>query len=194
MQKKGRKRTAANILDEYDTPSSSIANQLSTKDVEFKTRKPRNKEQCFCSKCNGKMVDKRTKRAHDDKGNTSSLKQLHSEQLTPSPIATLPNEIPMSQLLIEPLDSAMEVEENLSQTIIDEDDELEELKFTFLSRKRKKADSLRRNIINLIEGDLESDDDFDSDDGTSSEDGEYPEEDNHDESLNNFENYSHPML
>ena len=144
MHKKGRKRTVANILDEYDTPSSSVSNQLSTKEVEYTTRKPRTKVQCSCSKCNGKLVDLRTKDAHDRKGQTS-LKPLHSEQLTPLPNVILPNETPISQLLIEPLDSAMEGEENSVQPIIDNDDELEELEesiFTFLSCKRKKASSL----------------------------------------------------
>src|SRR5688572_26466821 len=101
MKKKERKRTAANILDEYNTPNSSISNQLSTKDDKFTTRKSRAKVQCFCSKCNGKMVDPRTKGAHEHKEQTSSLELLHFEQLTPLPA----NETPMSQVLVEMLDS-----------------------------------------------------------------------------------------
>ncbi len=75
MKTKGRKRTADNILDEYNTPSSSTSKQVLTKDVEFTTRKPRNKKQCFCSKCNGKWVDLRTKdeHEHDHKGQMASL-------------------------------------------------------------------------------------------------------------------------
>ena len=75
MKTKGRKRTADNILDEYNTPSSSTPKQILTEDVEFTTRKPRDKKQCFCSKCNGKWVDPRTKdeHEHDHKGQTASL-------------------------------------------------------------------------------------------------------------------------
>ena len=146
MHKKGRKRTVANILDEYDNPSSSTSNQPpSTKEIEYTTRKSKAKVQCFCSKCNGKQVNSRTKDTHDRKGQTSlkplHSEQLHSEQLTPLPNIILPDETPMSQLLVEPLDSAIiEDEENLVQPIIDNDEELEELEksiFTFLLCKRK---------------------------------------------------------
>src|SRR3954452_16200241 len=194
MKKKGRKRTVESILNEYNTSSSSASNKFSIENIKIATRKPRAKVQCFCSKCNGKLVDPRTKNAHEHIGQTTSLNSLHSEQLTPLPIAILPNETnetPMAQLLIEPLDSAMEDEENSAQTIIDNNDEFEESIFTFLSRKRKKADSLRR-IIKPTEGDFENS--SDSDDNT--EDGGYSDEDtiNNDEILNNFENYSHPIF
>ena len=72
---KGRKRTANNILDEYNTSSSLTSKQILTKDVEFTTRKLRNKKQYFCSKCNGKWVNSRTKDKykHDHKGQMASL-------------------------------------------------------------------------------------------------------------------------
>ena len=38
MKTKGRKRTADNILDEYNTLSSSTSKQILTKDVKFMTR------------------------------------------------------------------------------------------------------------------------------------------------------------
>ena len=202
MKKKGRKRTVDSILNEYNTSSSSASNKFSTENIKIPTSKSRAKVQCFCSKCSGKLVDLRTKSAHERIGQTTSLDSLHSEQLTPLPIAILPNETnetpmsqliiePLDQLLIEPLDSEMEDEENSAQTIIDKDDELEESIFTFLSRKRKKADSLRR-IIEPTEGDFENSSDSDDD----TEDGEYSDEDtiNNDEFLNNFENYFHPIF
>src|SRR3954449_11057119 len=141
MKKKGRKRTVESILNEYNTSSSSASNKFSIENIKIPTRKPRAKVQCFCSKCNGKLVDPRTKNAHEHIGQTTSLDSLHSEQLTPLPIAILPNETietPMVQLIIEPLDSAMEDEKNSAQRIIDNNDEFEESIFTFLSRKRKK--------------------------------------------------------
>src|SRR4051794_26990593 len=114
----------------------------------------------------------------------TSLDLLHFEQLTSLPIAILPNETnktPMIQLIIEPLDLAMEDEENSAQTIIDNNDEFKESIFTFLLRK-KKANSLRR-IIKPTEGDFENSSDSDDD----TEDGEYSYEDtiNNDEILNN---------
>src|SRR3954463_3750007 len=145
MKKKGRKCTVESILNEYNTSSSSASNKFSIENIKIPTRKPRAKVQCFCSKCNGKLVDPRTKNAHEHIGQTTSLDSLHSEQLTPLPIAILPNETnetpmvqliiepldqlliePLDQLLIEPLDSAMEDEENSAQTIIDNNDEFEE--------------------------------------------------------------------
>ena len=111
MKTKGRKRTADNILDEYNTPSSSTPKQILTEDIEFTTRKPRDKKQCFCSKCNGKWIDLHTKNEHkhDHKGQTASLRRLHSEQLTPLPA----NETPISQVLIEMLDLTMSLVEPL---------------------------------------------------------------------------------
>jgi hypothetical protein len=100
MKKRGRKRSIASILDEYNTPSSSTSNQLST---EITTRKTRAKVQCFCSKCNGKLVDPRTKVVHEAKRQRTSLEQLHSEQSIP--LST--NKIQVSQMLIDLLDSTM---------------------------------------------------------------------------------------
>ena len=105
MKTKGRKCTADNILDKYNTLSSSTSKQILTKDVEFTTRKPRNKKQYFCSKCNGKWVNSRTKdkHKHNHKGQTASLGRLHSEQSTSLPA----NETPILQVLIEMLDLTM---------------------------------------------------------------------------------------
>src|SRR5688572_17983760 len=61
----GRKRSSFNILK--DNSISSTPNQPSAEDFTITTRKRRTKVQCFCSKCNGNLVDPRTKRAHDKK-------------------------------------------------------------------------------------------------------------------------------
>ena len=132
MKTKGRKRTADNILDEYNTLSSLTSKQILTKDVEFTTRKPRNKKQCFCSKCNGKWVNLRTKDKyeHDHKGQMASLGRLHSEQSTLLPA----NETPISQVLVELLDSMMSTDTHLSHT--SDNDMYEKQNLSFLSRKK----------------------------------------------------------
>ena len=53
-----RKRSSFNILKDYSI--SSTPNQPSAEDFIITTRKRRTKVQCFCSKCNGNLVDLRT--------------------------------------------------------------------------------------------------------------------------------------
>src|SRR6185295_8514489 len=60
-----RKCSSFNILKDYSI--SSTPNQPSAEDFIITTRKRRTKVQCFCSKCNGNLVDPRTKKAHDKK-------------------------------------------------------------------------------------------------------------------------------
>ena len=132
-----RKRSASNILKDTvpSTSTSSTPNQPSTEDIKITTRKPRTKVQCFCSKCNGKLVDPRTKTAHEQKEQPISLDPLQSDQLTPLP-AILPNETQMTQVLVNPFDLTMEIEEHLAQTTIDTNI-YEEQPFTFLPRKKR---------------------------------------------------------
>ncbi|GBB97644.1 hypothetical protein RclHR1_30210001, partial [Rhizophagus clarus] len=74
----GRKRIAANIIDEYNNPSSSTSEQTST---EFMIRKSREKILCFCSHCNEKMVDLRTKEEHEQTNEqTTSLESLNRDK------------------------------------------------------------------------------------------------------------------
>src|SRR5438128_10251751 len=60
-----RNRSSFNILKDYSI--SSTSNQPSAEDFIITTRKHRTKIQCFCSKCNGNLVDPRMKKAHDKK-------------------------------------------------------------------------------------------------------------------------------
>src|SRR6266516_4787019 len=60
-----QKRSNINILKDDSVPSTT--NQPSTEEFIITTRKRRTKVQCFCSKCNGNLVDPRTKKAHDKK-------------------------------------------------------------------------------------------------------------------------------
>ena len=60
-----RKCSSFNILKDYSI--SSTPNQPSAEDFIITTRKHRTKVQYFCSKCNGNLVDPRTKKAHDKK-------------------------------------------------------------------------------------------------------------------------------
>ncbi len=155
MKKVERKRIAANIIND-----GSSTDQLSTEDIKITTRKPRTKVPCYCSKCNGKLVDPRTKNAHDQKGQMTSLESLHSEQLASLSTAIFPDETPMSQVLVEQFDSAMEIEQtfdsameidtHLTQTIPDNDG-YEERIFTFLPRKKKVKTSTFRHITEIEE-------------------------------------------
>jgi hypothetical protein len=204
MKTKGRKRTADNILDEYNTPSSSTPKQILTEDVEFTTRKPRDKKQCFCSKCNGKWVDPRTKdeHEHDHKGQTASLGRLHSEQSIPLPA----NETPMSQVLIEMLDSTMSLVEPLDSMMstdthsshTPDNDMYEEQILSFLSRKKRtKTDTFRPTTEGEIEENYEnSETEYDTDDirtgDSSAQDSS--DDDDDDEFSNIFEDYSHPIF
>ena len=94
-----RKRSTSNILKDTvpSTLTSSTPNQPSTEDIKITTRKPRTKVQCFCSKCNGKLVVPRTKTAHEQKEQPISLDSLQSDQLTPLP-TILPNETQITQV------------------------------------------------------------------------------------------------
>src|SRR5439155_20437930 len=132
-----RKRSASNILKDTipSTSTSSTPNQPFTEDIKITTRKPKTKVQCFCSKCNGKLVDPRTKTAHEQKEQPISLDSLQSDQLTPLP-AILPNETQMTQVLVNPFDLTMEIEKHLPQTTIDTNI-YEEQPFTFLPRKKR---------------------------------------------------------
>ena len=102
-----RKRSIVNILKDDGASLSTSDQPLS--DAKFAPR-TWSKVQCFCSKCNGTLVDPRTKKTHEMK---ADLTPLHSEQSTHSP-SILPNETPMSQLLVEPFDSTMEIDDHLA--------------------------------------------------------------------------------
>ncbi|GBB90537.1 hypothetical protein RclHR1_17510006 [Rhizophagus clarus] len=103
MKKEERKRIAANIIDEYNNPSSSTSEQTST---EFTIRKSREKVLCFCSHCNGKMVNPRTKEKHEQMNEqTTSLKPLNR------------NKAPTSQELVELIDSTILLAEPQDMTM-----------------------------------------------------------------------------
>ena len=202
MKKNERKRIAANILDEYWLRSSSTSEQISTNDDETKTRKPRKKVRCFCSKCNGKIVDTRTESEHN----------LLSQPLIPLPV----NETPMSQVLIETLDSTMLLVEPQDTTMSQDiamlqdtamlsgtrfdNDIYEEQSFNFLPRKRVKKATFHYNIEKEVDSG-DSDNRYDTDDIHSNYSSAQDEDDepsnnenNNDEFSNIFENYSHPMF
>ena len=53
--------------------STSTPNQPSDEEeIKITTRKRRSKVQCFCNKCNGRLVDPRTKRLHEQKSASES--------------------------------------------------------------------------------------------------------------------------
>src|SRR6266540_4122659 len=94
------------------------------------TRKLRAKVQYFCGKCDGKLIDSYTKDAYECKGQTTSLRLLHSKQL----ISLSTNETQMSQVLVELLDLIMTSDSYSSQT--PGNYMYEKQTFTFLSCKK----------------------------------------------------------
>ncbi|GET56438.1 hypothetical protein GLOIN_2v1476780 [Rhizophagus irregularis DAOM 181602=DAOM 197198] len=145
MNKGRRKRIAANILDEYNNPSSSTSERTYAK---FTTRKPRSKVLCYCSNCNGKMIDPRTKERHEQ---TNSLEQLNSDKA------------PTSQELVKLIDSTISLEELQDTTIslvepqdttisIDtysDNDTYEKQQYVFLPRKKRSKTGTLRHITEV---------------------------------------------
>src|SRR2546429_3609794 len=154
-----RKRSTSNVLKDTvpSTSTSSTPNQPSTEDIKITTRKPRTKVQCFCSKYNGKLVDLRTKTAHEQKEQPIFLDTLQSDQLIPLP-AILPNETQMTQVLVIPFDLTMEIEEHLAQTTIDTNIQYtrNNLSPFFCVKKRVKARYITK--VKSNEGDSEDSD------------------------------------
>ena len=146
-----RKCSSFNILKDYSI--FSTPNQPSAKDFIIITRKCRIKVQCFCSKCNGNLVDSRTKKAHDKKlalvthsavippeethySAIILLEETHHSAVIPPEetyysVVILPEEIPISQVLIEPT-----IERHSVPTISDSDVD-EEQTIIFLPRKKE---------------------------------------------------------
>src|ERR1043166_6849408 len=94
-----RKRSSFNILKDYSI--SSTPNQPSAEDFIITTRKRRTKVQCFCSKCNGNLVDPRTKKVHDEKLALVTYSAIILPEETYYSAVIPPEEIPISQVLIK---------------------------------------------------------------------------------------------
>src|ERR1700722_8680890 len=98
-----RKRTVASILN---TDDLRCATNQPSEEIKIVTRK-RTKVRYFCSKCNRKLVDLRTKKAHEQKDSISL--ETSDEQLTSLPIDTnfsnKTNEVP--QVLVKESDSLL---------------------------------------------------------------------------------------
>ena len=183
MKKRGRKRTADSILDEHNTPSSSTSRQIPTS---------RAKVKCFCSKCGklGKMVDPRTKDAHERKDQSTSLSA---------------DETPLSQVLTEMLDSTMSLASSQDTTMLTDTNSphasdnvmYESQNFTFLPRKKRaKVGTIHVTKVEDEQFELDSEDsdiiestEHDTDDNRTSE-----QEEDDSEFSTNFENYSHPIF
>lgn len=209
-----RKRTVAAILkDNASGSSSSTPNQPSTEHIKIATRKPRTKVQCYCSKCNGKLVDPRTKQAHEK----TSLELLNSEPLDSEPLdldsdseQIFPNETPMSQLLVESFDLTTIGTHSTQPMIVDDNDLYEEQIFTFLPRKKRVKTSTFQSITTVKSIESVSEDSENSDDNISSEyitedddnihtdessENDITDDENHeDEYSEYFEDYSHPTF
>ncbi|EXX66423.1 hypothetical protein RirG_123930 [Rhizophagus irregularis DAOM 197198w] len=200
MNKGRRKRIAANILDEYNNPSSSTSERTYAK---FTTRKPRSKVPCYCSNCNRKMIDPRTKERHEQ---TNSLELLNSDKA------------PMSQELVELIDSTISLEEpqdttislvepqdttiplvepqdtTISIDIYSDNDTYEQQQYVFLPRKKRSKTGTLHHITEVEQ--VAESTEYDTDDIYTSESSAQEDSPNNDDNefSSNFENYSHPMF
>ena len=184
------KRSDINILKDDSVPLT--INQPSTEEFIITTRKCRTKVQCFCSKCNGNLVDPRTKKAHDKK---STLESSFTGE-THSPVIP-PEETPISRVFIEPT-----VERHLTPANSDN----EKQTFIFIPRKKRVKTSILQHITN--EGIENKSDDSNSNNSNETSDihsdefSEYSNDDGNDgndggiddEFFNVFEDYFHPIL
>ncbi|GBC06285.1 hypothetical protein RclHR1_06740001, partial [Rhizophagus clarus] len=185
-----RKRIAANIIDEYNNPSSSTSEQIST---EFTIRKSREKVLCFCSHCNGKMIDLRMKEEHE---------QMNEQMTSLEPLNR--DKAPMSQELVELINSTILLAELQDTTMsIDthsNNDMYEEQKYIFLPRKKKAKPGIFRHITEVelvaedssynVPAEYDMNDIYTSESSTQEDS---PNDEDNDFS-DNFENYSHPMF
>ncbi|CAB5216046.1 unnamed protein product [Rhizophagus irregularis] len=190
MNKGRRKRIAANILDEYNNPSSSTSERTY---AEFTTRKPRSKVPCYCSNCNGKMIDPHTKERHEQ---TNSLESLNSDKA------------PTSQELVKLIDSTISLEEPQDTTIslvepqdttiplVEPQDTTIPLEqqYVFLPRKKRSKTGTLRHITEVEQ--VAESTEYDTDDIYTSESSAQEDSPNNDDNefSSNFENYSHPMF
>ncbi|UZO19231.1 uncharacterized protein OCT59_010529 [Rhizophagus irregularis] len=176
--------------DEYNNLSSSTSERTY---AEFTTRKPRSKVPCYCSNCNGKMIDPRTKERHEQ---MNSLEPLNSDKA------------PMSQELVELIDLTISLEEPQDTTIplvepqdttisIDtysDNDTYEEQQYVFLPRKKRSKTGILRHITEVKQ--VAESTEYDTDDIYTSESSAQEDSPNNDDNefSSNFENYSHPMF
>src|ERR1044071_6820804 len=189
-----RKRSSFNILKDYSI--SLTPNQPSAEDFIITTRKRRTKVQCFCSKCNGNLVDPRTKKADDEKLALVTHSAVILPEETHHSVVIPPEEIPISQVLIEPT-----IERHSVPTISDSDVD-EEQTIIFLPRKKRVKTNTLRHITNEItenddsNGNDEfseySNDDADDDGNDDGNDDDGNDDGNDDEFFDVFEDYSHP--
>ncbi|CAB4430677.1 unnamed protein product [Rhizophagus irregularis] len=210
MNKGRRKRIAANILDEYNNPSSSTSERTY---AEFTTRKPRSKVPCYCNNCNGKMIDPRTKERHEQ---TNSLEPLNSDKAPTSQElvelidSTISIEEPQDTTISieEPQDTTISIEEPQDTTIplvepqdttisIDtysDNDTYEEQQYAFLPRKKRSKTGTLRHITEVEQ--VAESTEYDTDDIYTSESSAQEDSPNNDDNefSSNFENYSHPMF
>jgi hypothetical protein len=182
------------------------------------TRKRRTKVQCFCSKCNGNLVDPRTKRAHakKEKSSTSethssvipeaheqkstlesSISEIHSTAIPPEETHRLP---------IISSETPVFIESTVKRHSSPENNVDEEQTIIFLPRKKRVKTTLRYITNETIEN--KSDDSSGNgnvaSDVHSAEFSEYSDDDGNDdgkddggndEFFNNvFEDYSHPTF
>ena len=149
-----RKCSDINILKDDSVPLTT--NQLSTEEFIITTRKRRTKIQCFCSKCNGNLVDPRTKKAHDKKSTLESsfTGKTHSPIIPPeethyspvilpkethhSPVIP-PEKTPISWVFIEP---------TVERHLILANSDNEEQTFIFIPRKKRVKTSILQHITN----------------------------------------------
>jgi hypothetical protein len=213
-----RKWVIKNALENTDIniSSSSTLNQPSSEDlvVEIASRKRREKVQCFCDKCNRRLVDLRTKRAHEKKSGLSTKTHPQGEPNPITPDETHSNIVsqdePNPPIISQGEEhSPIDLTETPVEHVVIEHSTLtnpdnNEQEFLFLPRKKRAKTGPAIRIVEEVDEASDNDassneymtDDEICDDESlqkSDESNDKTYSDN-DEFKNIFEDYSHPTF
>jgi hypothetical protein len=211
-----RKRSIASVLDDdpnrpravpstrrIRSTSGILSEELTLNQPATSTHNRNRLVECNCSRCNGQLVDPRTKTIHEITRQSNQDSNDNPEDF-PLPTIYLSNEPPTEfrQELNEDYEhgeasttilSGSQSQENIQQISAESDSDSE---FTFLSRKRSRRYTIRQvpaNLDNIFEQmnlaeHLTEEDERATDTDTTTGEPDDPD----DENLDNFEDYSSP--
>jgi hypothetical protein len=211
-----RKRSIASVLDDdpnrpravpstrrIRSTSGILSEELTLNQPATSTHNRNRLVECNCSRCNGQLVDPRTKTIHEITRQSNQDSNDNPEDF-PLPTIYLSNEPPTEfrQELNEDYEhgeasttilSGSQSQENIQQISAESDSDSE---FTFLSRKRSRRYTIRQvpaNLDNIFEQMNLAEHLTEEDEGATDTDTTTGEPDDpDDENLDNFEDYSSP--
>ncbi|UZO22607.1 uncharacterized protein OCT59_014967 [Rhizophagus irregularis] len=139
MNKRRRKRIAANILDEYNNLSSSTSERTYAK---FTTRKPRSKVPCYCSNCaptSQELVELIDSIISLEEPQDTTISLVEPQDTTIPLVEPQDTTIP----LVEPQDTTISID------TYSDNDTYEEQQYVFLPRKKRSKTGTLRHITEV---------------------------------------------